>query len=352
VRIIATSREPLRAEGEQAYPVPPLGVPVVEGEDPWQYGAVLLFVVRSRASGTHLSEDRQLAPVIAGICRRLDGIPLAIELAAARAAALGIEELAVRLDDCFHLLTEGRRTALPRHQTLRATLDWSYELLAEPERVVLRRLAVFAGAFSLGAAAAVVANPEISSSEVVEGLSNVVAKSLVAAEVDATGVRYRLLDTMRAYALEKLGESGELQEAARRHAEYYRDLFERAETEWERRPTTEWLADYGRQIDNLRAALDWAFSLDGDASTGVALTAAAVPLWMQLSLIEECRGRVVRELAALGAGAHRDARHEMKLYTALGGSLFVHQGSDGRNRVRLSESPRDIRKSWRHGIPI
>jgi non-specific serine/threonine protein kinase len=122
VRIIATSREPPRAEGELTYPVQPLAVPAAEGGDPWQYAAVWLFVVRSRASGAYVSEDRHFAALIAAICRRLDGIPLAIELAAARAAGL---------DDCFQLLTGGRRTALPRHQTLRATLDWSYELLPE-----------------------------------------------------------------------------------------------------------------------------------------------------------------------------------------------------------------------------
>ncbi len=141
-RVIATSREPLKAEGEWIYPVPPLAVPAAEDDDFWRYGAVRLFVLRSRASGAHVTEDRDGAAVIAAICRRLDGIPLAIELAAARAAVFGIEALAARLDDRFQLLTGGRRTALPRHQTLRATLDWSYELLAEPQRVVLRRLVV------------------------------------------------------------------------------------------------------------------------------------------------------------------------------------------------------------------
>jgi predicted ATPase/DNA-binding winged helix-turn-helix (wHTH) protein len=323
--IIATSREPLRAEGERVYPVPPLPVPAAEGEDPWRYGAVLLFVVRSRASGTHVSEDRQLARVVAAICRRLDGIPLAIELAAARAAALGIEELAVRLDDRFHLLSGGRRTALPRHQTLRATLDWSCELLAEPERVILRRLAVFAGAFSLEAAGVVAASTEISASEVVECLSSLVAKSLIAAEVEPAVARYRLLDTTRAYALEKLSESGELERLARRHGEYYRDLFKRAETELDAQPTAEWPADYGRQIDNLRAALDWAFSPLGDPSIGVALTAAAVPLWTHLSLIDECRTRV--ECALGRCVAKRDGSHcEMKLYAARAASLMYARG--------------------------
>jgi predicted ATPase/DNA-binding winged helix-turn-helix (wHTH) protein len=327
VRILATSREPLRAEGERIYPAPPLAVPAAEREDPWPYGAVQLFVVRSRASGAQVSEDRHSAAAIAAICRRLDGIPLAIELAAARAAALGIETLAARLDDRFRLLTGGRRTALPRHQTLRATLDWSYELLPEPERVILRRLAVFSGVFSLEAASAVAASVESAPAEVVDGLSNLVAKSLVAAEVDGTVVRYRLLDTTRAYALEKLGEASEREQLARRHAEYYRDLFERAESEWEMPPAAEWLTDYGRQIDNLRAALDWAFSPAGNTSFGVALTAAAVPLWMQLSLLDECRGRVEQALAALGAEANRDLRREIKLHAALGVSVISTRGA-------------------------
>src|SRR6266850_1476112 len=198
-RVIATSREPLRAPGECIYRV-----------------------------------------------RRLDGMPLAIELAAARTASLGLEGLASRLDDRFRLLTGGRRTAPPRHQTLRATLDWSYELLSEPERVILRRLAVFAGPFSMEAAAAVAASPELAAPDVIEGLLGLVTKSLVVAEGEGAVARYRLLDTMRAYTLEKLGESGERARLARRHAEYYRQLFERAETESETQPSAEWLADYGR----------------------------------------------------------------------------------------------------------
>src|SRR5215469_5679766 len=329
VRIIATSREPLRAEGERIYPVPPLAVSAAEYDDPWQYDAIQLFVVRSRASGAHVSEDRHTAAVVAAICRRLDGIPLAIELAAARNAALGIEELSARLDDRFQLLTGGRRTALPRHQTLRAMLDWSYELLPEPERAVLRRLAVFAGFFSLEAASTVSTSPHLAPSEAVDGLSSLVAKSLVVVEVDGPLAHYRLLDTTRAYALEKLGESGERQRLARRHSEYFRNLFERAETEWETRATDEWLADYARQIDNLRTALDWAFSPDGEASIAVALTAAAVPLWMHLSLLDECRGRVDRALAILGTGVNRNPHGEMKLHAALGALLINTRGVTG-----------------------
>jgi predicted ATPase/DNA-binding winged helix-turn-helix (wHTH) protein len=328
-RVIATSREPLRVEGEHVYPVLPLAVPAAdsgENGDSLQYGAVRLFVERARSTEPHFSPDRGAMAMLAAICRRLDGIPLAIELAAARAAVLGIEELALRLDECFNLLTGGRRTALPRHQTLRATLDWSYELLAAPERLLLHRLAVFVGPFSLAAAGAVAASPELATSEVIEGLSSLVAKSLVAAEVEGAA-RYRLLDTTRVYALEKLGESGELGTVAQRHAEYYRDLFERAETEWKVRPTAEWLGEYGWRIDNLRAALDWAFSAGGDASLGVALTAAAVPLWMLLSLVDECRGRVQRALAALETETNRHPHREMRLHAAMGEALTYTTGA-------------------------
>jgi hypothetical protein len=276
-----------------------------------------------------LSSNSQLSLTIAAICCHLGGIPLAIEFAAARAATLGVEQVAVGLHNRFELLTNGRRTALPRHRTLRATLDWSYALLAAPECVVLRRLGVFASAFSLKAASAVVASAEVTPAEVVDGLSNLIAKSLVAADVDGTVARYRLLDTTRVYALEKLAESGELDRLARRHAEYYRDLFELAETEAETQPAKEWLADYGRQIDNLRSALDWAFSPNGDPSTAVALTAAAVPLWMYLSLMTECHSRVEQAIAALGSDANPDARREMKLHAALGASLLYTRSPTG-----------------------
>jgi hypothetical protein len=201
--------------------------------------------------------------------------------------------------------------------------------LPEPERVLLRRLAVFAGIFSLEAASAVVASPEVTASEVIDGLANLVAKSLVAMEVDGRITRYRFLDTTRAYALEKLGESGEHERLARHHAEYCRDLFERAEAELEARSAAELPVGYGSQIDNLRAALDWAFSPGGDLSVGVALTAAAVPLWSHLSLLEESRGRVERALAALTAGSGRNARREMKLLAALGASLIYTRDATG-----------------------
>ena len=329
LHLLATSREPLRAEGEWVYPVPPLAVPAEDAEDLddlLRCGGVRLFVERLRAAEPHFAPDRRIAATIASICRRLDGIPLAIELAAARAAVLGVEEVATHLDDRFRILTGGRRTALPRHQTLHAAIDWSYELLSEPECLILRRLAVFAGVFRLEAVSAVIATPEIAPAEVVDGIANLVAKSLVTRVAGGTVARYRLLDTMRAYALEKLIEVGERQWLARRHAEHCRDLTERAEAEWETRPTAVWPAEYAAEIDNLRAALDWAFSPDGDVQIGVALTAAAVPAWMQLSLMEECRDRVEQALAVLATIAKPDARQEMKLLAALGASRLYTRG--------------------------
>ena len=314
--VVATSREPLKAEGEWIYRVPPLTVPapdVTNEDDLLPYGSVQLFIKRAQAVEPHLVPDRHFVATVAAICRRLDGIPLAIELAASRTGALGIEQIAEQLDDRFRLLAGGRRIALPRHRTMHATLEWSHDLLTAPERVLLHRLAVFAGVFDLEAADAVAAGPELAACEVVDVLSNLVSKSLV--NRNATG--YRLLETIHAFALENFVESGELEVISRSHAEYHQNLFKRAEFEWEARAADEWLAEYGPKIDDLRAALDWAFSTAGNPSLGVELTVAAVPLWMQLSLLQECRSRVERALSVLVAGASRDQRREMKLRVAL-----------------------------------
>src|SRR3984893_8800452 len=327
--VVAGTREPLRAEDEYLYRVPPLAVPA-EGtediEDLLKYGARRRVGARSAAGEGHFAPDQRIAAATAAICRHLDGIALAIELAAARAAALGVKGVAAHLDDRFHLLTNGRRTALPRHQTLRATLDWSYALLPERERVVFRRISIFANGFGLKSAAAVAASAEIAASDVIDCVANLVAKSLVTVEVHGATMRYRLLETTRAYGREKLAESGELGQAARAHADRYRNLFERAQTEWETRPTVEWLADHGRRIDGLRAALDWSFSPHGDTSIGLALTVASVPLWFQLSLTEECRGYVERALSCVGPGSESDADRELQLYSALGASLMYTKG--------------------------
>jgi predicted ATPase/DNA-binding winged helix-turn-helix (wHTH) protein len=354
--LLATSREPLRASGEYIYRVPPLAVPAEDNqdvEDVLSHGAVRLFVARAGAAEPQYAPHHRLAAT-AAICRHLDGIPLAIELAAARIDGLGVEGVAAHLGDRFMLLTGGNRTALPRHQTMHATLAWSHELLSEIERVVFRRLAVFAGVFTLEAARAVVAGADIAVQDVVDGVASLVTKSLLSADVAGAVVHYRLLETTRAYAREKLVESGELEPFARRHAHYLRDLFARAEAESETRPAAEWLAAYRSQSDNVRAALDWAFSPAGDAAIGVALTATTVPLWMHLALITECRARVEQAIAHLDRGVPADAGRDMRLFLAQG-TTAIHGREPGSPKMivaltkarELAESLDDLEYSLR-----
>jgi len=338
ISLVATSREPLRVSGEYIYRVPPLGVPAEDNqdiEDVLRHGAVRLFASRARAAEPQYLADGRVAAATAAICRRLDGIPLAIELAANRVAAFGVDGVAARLDDRFRLLTGGSRMALPRHQTMHATLDWSYELLSESERVVLRRLGVFVGTFTLDAAGAVAATVNIPASEVVDSVADLVGKSLLSADFSGAIVRYRLLETTRAYAREKLIESAEFDDVARRHAEYYGDLFQHAEADFETRPTAEWLVAYRPHIDDVRVALDWAFSGSGDVSLGVALTAATVPLWTHLSLLAECRGRVEQAIASLGHPAASNPGRDMRLYIALGHSI-LHTGASGAQEMNAA----------------
>ena len=326
--VLATSREVFRIGGEHVYRVPPLEVPPEDAEDPsdiLRHSAVALFIARTRALDSDFSTNGDDLSAIAAICRHLDGIPLAIEFAAARSAVLGARHTASRLDDRFALLTSGRRNALSRHRTLRAALDWSYDLLLDPEKCLLRRLAVFAGGFTIEAATAVMDGGDNGEAPIMEGMARLLEKSLITRDGSIAG-RWRLLETIRAYALEKLVASDEAERTARRHAEYYRGVFERAEAESKTRPAVEWVADHGPLIDNLRSALDWAFSPEGDASIGVALTAVAAPLWMRLSLLGECRSRAEQALATINAGESRDARQEMKVQAALGTSLYCIRG--------------------------
>ena len=338
--VLATSREVLRIEGESVYRVPPLDVPRAQDEQGpaalLGHSAIQLFVARMTDLDADFAPSAETLAAIAGLCQRLDGIPLAIEFAAARAAALGVHEVAARLEDRFALLTGGRRTALPRQQTLRATLDWSYDLLSEPERCLLRHLAIFAAGFTLDAAKAVASDTV--ASPIIEGMANLVSKSLVATDGAASGSRWRLLETIRAYALEKLVESGEAAHAARRHAEFFRDALAAAIPEVRAPVAREGMARAGRQIGDIRAALDWAFSPDGDAAIGVALTVGAVPLWTQLSLMEECRSRAEQALAALGSPERRDKRREMQLSAALGAALTYTKGAVPETRAAFARA--------------
>jgi len=325
VNILATSREPLGVAGERSHRLGPLGSPPTSSgltaAEAAVSPAVQLFVERVTAIVEDFALTDANAPLIVEICQKLDGLPLAIEFAAPRVEVLGVEGLAAGLDHSLPLLTARRRTAMPRHRTMRAVIDWSYGLLSEDEQLFFRALGIFAGGFTVEAAAAMAADGANTRVDAMDRLADQVAKSLVVADVGGARPRFRLLDTTRAYAIEKLDVSGERERLARRHAEFYRDLFERAEREAPARPTGEWLADEEIEIDNLRTALDWAFSHAGDGPLGVALTTAAVPLWMRLSLLEECGSRARQALGALETLGTSDPREEMRLHAAVGASL-------------------------------
>ena len=336
LHILATSREPLAAEGEHIFRVKPLTVPATDIRDVaegLEHSAVRLFVERTQAADYSFVLDEHRMPGVAKICRHLDGIPLALELAAGCVATIGVETLAGRLDDRFRLLTGGRRSALPRHQTLAATLDWSYGLLTPAEQTVLRRIAVFAGSFTLEGARAVAAAGTKGDAAAMTQIAGLVTKSLVALDVRGPETRYRLLDTTRAYARHKLAESGEFGATARRHAAHYRDLLERAEAIWQTTPASELVATYAPDIDDIRAALDWAFAPAGAHELGVALATAAAPLWIQLSMLRECRDLVSRALSHLDEVSGARACHEMRLQAALGISSMWAEGSVSMTRV-------------------
>ena len=325
IRILATSREPLGVAGEGEYRLGPLDSPEqstgLTAAEATAFPAVQLFVERAAA----IVEDFVLtdgnARFVGQICRQLDGLPLAIELAAPCVGGLGVEGLAARLNDNLELLETGRRVTIPRHQTMRAVIDWSYGGLGEDDQAFLRSLGVFAGGFTIEAAAVMVPGAAKSRNDAIDRLSDLVTKSLIIVDASGAQPRFRLLDTTRAYVIEKLDSSGERERIARRHAEYYLALLKRAEVEASTRPTAKWLADYAAEIGNLRAALDWAFSRAGDGSLGVALTAAAVPLWLRLSLLEECGARARQALGALETMGTSDPREAMRLHTALGAAL-------------------------------
>ncbi len=319
--VLATSREPLHAEGERMLRLPPLGVPpaaaALSASETLGYPAVQLFVERASAVLADFVLTDPDAPVVADICVRLDGIALAIELVAGQVAEFDLQTLSAMLNDRFQLLARGRRGAMPRHQPMGAVLDWSYQIITEAERVLLRRLSVFDGAAPLTAVREVASGPGLTISDTAAALANLVDKSLVATRLEARQVCYRLLDTTRAYALERLAESGEQAAVFQRHAQHYASVFARADTEWPAWTSAEWLGVHGREIGNARAALDWAFSPEGDAELGISLAAASLSVMFELSLADECRHRAAHALAALTRVAGMDRRVELKLRATL-----------------------------------
>jgi predicted ATPase/class 3 adenylate cyclase len=292
VSILATSRERLAVMGEHTYSMPSLSIPDqpdgITAEKALSFSAVRLFVERASASLPGFSLTDENASAVAMICKRLDGVALAIELAAPRLTILKPQELASRLDDRFRLLTGGSRTALPRQQTLRALIDWSYDLLTGSEQTLLRRLSVFAGGWSLSSAAAVAGGDPVEDWEVLDLMASLVDKSLVVADASGAETRYRLLETTRQYAFEKLRESGE-RGRRRRLAEYLIGLYAEAEETWPTTPTEAWVEAYAPELDNLRTTLEWAFGPEGDVGLGLELTSRSLRLMQELSLFPELR---------------------------------------------------------------
>lgn len=300
VRVLATSREMLGVPGESVVTVPPLTVPVEPGAGPDDLGrfeATRLFVDRARSVQPALSVTDATAPVVAEICTRLDGIPLAVELAAARMTTLGPAELLERLEDRFRLLSRGSRTALPRHQTLQAMVDWSWGLLDQTERLLLMRLTVFSGGWMLEAAERVCGGDGVSSDDVVDLQDRLVRKSLVVVESDGgSGTRFRLLETIRQYAGERLRETGSLAAMRDRHLAYHRAVAGAAKVELHRPDQKRWLQRLSRDHDNVRAALDWA--VETDPAAALELCEGLAEFWDVRGFVGEGRRWLARALAA------------------------------------------------------
>jgi predicted ATPase len=364
--ILATSREVLNIAGERVWHVPTLSTPGVDLAAPellMSYEGIRLFVERAGAANPEFALTERNALAVAQICRRLSGIPLALELAAARVRHMVPEAIAARLDNCFSLLTAGSRTALPRQQTLRATIDWSYELLTEPERVLFRRLAVFAGGFTLQAAEAVCEIADIRlqiadygdqstiyslQSSILELLSQLLDKSLLIAERRNDTTRYRLLDTMRAYAHERLMASGEADALRDRHLACFIRLAEQAEPHLFSADQVAWLDHLAIEHDNLRAALDWSLER-ADAYAALRLVTALRSFWYTRGHYDEGRRRTLQVLAMPTAQVRTSAR--ASALNAAGAILWA-SGDAAEARPLLEEAlaiGREVGDEWNAG---
>jgi non-specific serine/threonine protein kinase len=354
LEIVATSREVLGIAGETAWPVPAMTVPVAqptlaavdlaalrEGE------AVQLFVDRACAAVPTFSLTSQNAEAVVQVCRRLDGIPLALELAAARVRVLSVEQLAARLDvavgeagvartdERFRLLTDGNRAAPPRQQTLRAAVDWSYTLLPEAEQVLLRRLAVFAGGWTLGAAEAVCADDPslpsgvaIATDDVLDLLVHLVNKSLVVAEAPGGRQRYRLLETLREYGWERLRQAGEEEVVRHRHLAWLRSLAEAALPHFRGPEDAAWLDRFEEEVDNVRAALAWSQHVPAEMESGLRLAGSLRQFWYRRGRLGEGRGWLEAALAAGGGSMSGQAQ-------ALGAAGLLALGQEDLERAEV-----------------
>lgn len=332
VHLLTTSRESLKVEGEHVYALDSLATPEtctgITAAQALQYAAVQLFVERAGAAGSPISLSDSDAPVVAEICRRLDGIALAIELAAGRVGVFGIRGTADLLEKQLALTWRGRRTSLPRHQTLSATLDWSYSLLSPEEQLTLQRLSIFVGDFTLASGLAVAGEEGgVATDVIIENIANLVAKSLVVMRIHNGQPRYRLLEMVRAYSALKLAESGESRRIAARHARYFALQCRDAET-------ADTPALDIRDLGNIRAALTWSLSEQGDAAIARDLSSAAMPLLLQWSLLAECRRWSARALQRL-EDADRGSIFESRLTLALAISTMFTSGNDESVRVDI-----------------
>jgi predicted ATPase/DNA-binding winged helix-turn-helix (wHTH) protein len=338
VHILATSLESLRVEGEQVHKLKPLAVPPdtsgMTAAVARTYPATELFLERATASGAHIEFNDDNAAIVANICRKLDGMALAIELAAGRVEAYGLQQTAMLLNERLSLLWQGQRIAPQRQKTLQATIDWSYGLLSESERLVLRRLAIFVGHFTIDAALEVVPDERVDRSILFDAIDSLVAKSMIASRPIGAMMRYRLLDTTRAYLLEI-----EIDEAAlaARHAIYYQRWLEQAGTKWATLPSADERAVHFSALHNVRAALEWCFGDSGDVGIGIGLAAAAAPILLAMSLLIECRRWSERALLAMDR-PQRGSAEEMHIQAALGLTLMFTLGSSEAARAALSKS--------------
>jgi predicted ATPase/DNA-binding CsgD family transcriptional regulator len=350
LRVLATSREALGIAGEVTRPVPSLSLPdlrrMPNTESLSRYESARLFVERTEAVKPTFALTEQNAPSVAKICYQLDGIPLAIELAAARAKVLSVEEISERLEDCFGLLTVGSRTALPRQRTLHATMDWSYDLLPEQERILFRRLSVFAGDFTLEAAELVCAGEDLRSDEVLNLLSHLVDKSLVLVAEQDGEARYRLLETVRQYGWEKLSESGEEGRVRGRHAGHYLTLAEEAEPELKGEGQVAWLERFEREHDNLRSALRWLLER-GESEKAARLGWALWLFWWIRGHFAEGQRSMEQAVSVAGSAAIPASAQAKALYVE--GTMACGQGDPRSAEVLLEESAALFRElgDWR-----
>lgn len=326
LHLLTTSREPLRAKGEWVQRLPSLQLPKAATDltvaQALDYPAIQLFVERARAViSTFELTDRNVESVFE-ICLRLDGIPLALELAAASLTHFSPKELEARLNDRFSILTRGRRTALPRHRTLRAAMAWSYDILTPHEQSVFRKLSIFSGTFTLDVADHVLTDVDPDLHDVTGTILALIDKSLVATTIIGESIRYRLLETTRAYALEQLTENQEYRAVAQSHASYYQNFYEKTERSYIAEPTELWLAKYIAEIENLRAAIAWTFSEEGNCELGIKLVAGAAPLYLHLSLFVECQNHLEMALKALEDAVPQAASDYKKLLVQYGGVLM------------------------------